>query len=68
MFCMQVDENRTILSCESVDYNERVEGQVEGLVRANLCVAAYDLQRKENGEVILCFCVQVSLSVMRGRT
>ncbi|KAL8437779.1 hypothetical protein Efla_006671 [Eimeria flavescens] len=57
----KVDENRTILSCESVDWTEPIEGHVEGLVRANLLLGGYDLQRRENGDVILCFCAQADL-------
>ncbi|XP_026192011.1 uncharacterized protein LOC34623367 [Cyclospora cayetanensis] len=57
----KVDENRMILSCESVDWTESIEGQIQGLVRANLHLAGYDIQRQSNDDVVLTFCVQADL-------
>ncbi|KAL8433705.1 hypothetical protein ACSSS7_003683 [Eimeria intestinalis] len=57
----KVDENRTILGCESVEWTEPIEGQLEGLVRGTLHLGGYDLQRKENGDVFLCFIAQADL-------
>lgn len=57
----KVNEDRTILSCESVDWEERIEGQIDGLVRANLLLGGYDLQRHPNGDVFLSFAAQADL-------
>ncbi|KAL8271852.1 hypothetical protein Esti_004242 [Eimeria stiedai] len=57
----KVDENRTILSCESVEWTGPIDGQVEGLVRGTLHLGGYDLQRRENGDVFLCFVAQADL-------
>lgn len=57
----KVDENRTILSCETAEWAEPVEGQIDGLVRGTLHLAGYDLQRQPNGDVVLTFCVQADL-------
>lgn len=42
-----------------MEWTEPIQGQIEGLVRGNLHLAGYDLQRQENGDVMLSFCVQV---------
>ncbi|CDJ45037.1 hypothetical protein ETH_00032500 [Eimeria tenella] len=58
---VKVSEDRTILCCESVDWKEPIEGQVPDLVRGVLQLAGYDLQRQQNGDVLLSFCVQADL-------
>ena len=58
-----MDANRTILCCESIDWDEEIEGRVPDLVRGTLQIAGYDLQRREDGDVFLSFCVQVNLSM-----